>query len=92
MREKQLFFGLSAAVWFVNVCMAEGPRGGFWAGLAISFISIPAWVLIGSTFASVGSFLFKFVKVDVKALSLWQRVDVGLAMAVVLKPALGIPF
>jgi hypothetical protein len=92
MREKQLFLGLSAAVWFVNACMAARPSGAVWSGLAISFISIPTWILIGSTFASVGLFLFRLARVDVKTLSLWQKADIGLAMAVVLKPALGIPF
>jgi hypothetical protein len=30
--------------------------------------------------------------VDISGLSLWQKADVGLALAVVFKPALGIAF
>ncbi len=93
MRDKQLFLGLCAAVWFINTSTAGAPMpADIWMGLAASIISIPAWALIGSASASIGIFLLRFAKVNVMALSMWQKADVGLAMAVVLKPALGIPF
>jgi hypothetical protein len=92
MSDKQLFLGLSGAVWFINIFMSGKPGSAVWSGLVVSFISIPAWILIGSVFASVGLFLFKFARVDMTRLSLWQKADIGLAMAVVLKPAFGIPF
>ena len=60
MRDKQLFLGLCAAVWFINTCMLNMPTpGDIWLGLAFSFISIPAWVLIGSASASIGTVLFQ---------------------------------
>jgi hypothetical protein len=55
-------------------------------------MSIPLWVFVGSAFSSAGMFVFRLAKVDTTSLSLWQKADVGLALAVVLKPALGIPF
>jgi len=92
MRDKQLFLGLCFAVWFINTCMVKTPApGDVWIGLAVSLISIPAWALIGSACAAIGTFFFRFAKVDMTALNLWQKADVGLAMAVVLKPILGIP-
>jgi hypothetical protein len=54
--------------------------------------TIPVWALIGSGFSGIGIFLFRLAKVDVAGLSLWQKADVGLALAVVFKPALGIAF
>ncbi len=91
--DKQLFLGLCAAVWFVNACVPDPPTLGYVVhGLALSFISVPAWALIGSASASVVLFLFRIARVNAPVLSLWQKADVGLAMAVVLKPILGIPF
>ena len=91
--DKHLFMGLCATVWFINTCMAgTATLSGVWLGLGISLISIPVWALIGSAFSGVGMFLLKLAKVDITGLSLWQKADVGLALAVVLKPALGIAF
>lgn len=93
MRDKGLFIGLCAAVWFINTCMTDVPMpADIWRGLAVSLVSIPAWALIGSIFATIAIFVFRFARIDTARLTLWQKADVGLAMAVVLKPALGIPF
>jgi hypothetical protein len=92
MRDKHLFLGLCATVWLINTCMADAPMPvDIWRGLAASLLSVPVWALIGSAFASIGVFLFRLARVDMAGLTLWQKADVGLAMAVVLKPALGIP-
>jgi hypothetical protein len=48
--------------------------------------------LIGLAFSGTGIFLLRWAKVDINGLSLWQKADVGLALAVVFKPALGIAF
>ena len=92
--EKHLFIMLCATVWFINACMTgTSALAGAWIGLGASLISIPVWALIGGFLSSVGLFLFRLARVDVTGrLSLWQKADVGLAIAVVLKPALGIPF
>jgi len=92
--EKRVFIGLCLVVWFINACMmGESMLHGIWLGLIVSFISIPIWAVVGSALSRAGMFFFSLAKVDVsKRLSLWQRADVGLALAVVLKPALGIPF
>jgi hypothetical protein len=93
MRDKGLFISLCAAVWFINICMTDMPvPGDIWRGLAVSLVSIPAWALIGSVFAAIAVFFFRLARIDTAGLTLWQKADVGLAMAVVLKPALGIPF
>jgi urea transporter len=90
---KRLFVGLCVTVWFINTCMAGAATlSGIWLGLGISLISIPVWALIGSAFSSSGIFLLRWAKVDINGLSLWQKADVGLALAVVFKPALGIAF
>ncbi len=91
--DKRLFIGLCVTVWFINTCMAGAATlSGIWLGLGISFISVPVWALIGSAFSGIGIFLLRLAKVDVTGLSLWQKADVGLALAVVFKPALGIAF
>jgi len=91
--DKYLFIGLCATVWFINTCMAGAATlSGILLGLGISLISVPVWALIGSAFSGIGIFLFRLAKVDVTGLSLWQKADVGLALAVVFKPALGIAF
>jgi hypothetical protein len=92
--DKRLFLGLCFALWFVNVFMIghSGPAG-FRSGLAASLISVPVWGFIGTFLSGISLFLFRLLRVDVSTrLSLWQKADVGLALAVVLKPALGIPF
>ncbi len=92
---KRLFVGLCFAVWFINTLMIGHATAvaGFWSGLAASLVSVPVWGLIGAFLSGVGLFLFRLLRVDVcKNLSLWQKVDVGLALALVIKPALGIPF
>ena len=91
--DKRLFIGLCMTVWFVNTCMAGAATlSGIWLGLGMSLISVPVWALLGSAFSGIGIFLFRLAKVDVAGLSLWQKADVGLALAVVFKPALGIAF
>ncbi len=91
--DKHLFIGLCATVWFINTCMAGAATpSGIWLGLGISLVSVPIWVLIGSALSGIAIFLFRLAKVDVTGLSLWQKADVGLALAVVFKPALGIAF
>jgi hypothetical protein len=97
---KWLFVGLSVAVWFVNAVMTGhsamaglSASSSYWGGLIVSFISIPVWGLVGGLFSAMGLFLLRLLRVNVCAgLSLWQKADIGLALAVVLKPALGIPF
>ncbi len=89
--DKHLFVGLCTTVWFINTCMAGAATpSGIWLGLGSSLISIPVWALIGSVFSGIGIFLLRWAKVDTTGLSLWQKADVGLALAVVFKPALGI--
>jgi hypothetical protein len=92
--DKGVFIGLCLALWFVNGWMWNGssPLSGVWRGLSVSLMSIPLWVFVGSVFSGVGMFAFRFAKVDTTNLSLWQKADIGLALAVVLKPAFGIPF
>ncbi len=91
--DKRLFIGLCVTVWFINTCMAGAATfSGIWLGLGISLISVPIWALIGSAFSGIGIFLFRAVKVDVVSLSPWQKADIGLALAVVFKPTLGIAF
>ena len=93
--DKRVFIGLCLALWFVNGWMWNGSSGlsGVWLGFGVSLMSIPVWVLVGSAFSSAGIFFFRLARVDTaRRLSLWQKADVGLALAVVLKPALGIPF
>ena len=90
---KRLFIGLCVTVWFINTCMAGAATlSGIWLGLGISLISVPVWALIGLAFSGIGIFLLRWAKVDINGLSLWQKADVGLALAVVFKPALGIAF
>ena len=90
---KCLFIGLCVTVWFINTCMAGAATlSGIWLGLCVSLISVPVWALVGFSFSGIGIFLFRVAKVDVTGLSLWQKADVGLALAVVFKPALGIAF
>ncbi len=91
--EKRVFIGLCLVVWFINTCMMGGPVAhGMRLGLIASFISVPMWALVGSLFSGAGMFFFRLARVDVaKGPSLWQKADVGLALACVLKPALGIP-
>jgi hypothetical protein len=91
--DKRIFLGLCLTVWFINACMTgESTLPRIWLGLSTSLISVPVWVLIGALLSRVGVFLFQLARVDVtRGLSLWQKADVGLALAVVLKPALGIP-
>jgi hypothetical protein len=90
--DKRIFIGLCLTVWFINTSMTgESTLPRIWLGLTASLISVPLWVLIGTFFSSVGIFLFRLARIDItKGLSLWQKADVGLALAVVLKPALGI--
>jgi len=93
--DKRVFIGLCLALWFVNGWMWTGTSriSGVWLGLSVSLLSIPLWVAVGSALSSAGLFIFRLARVDVtRHLSLWQKADVGLALAVVLKPALGIPF
>jgi hypothetical protein len=92
--EKRVFLGLCLVVWFINTrMMGDSVAHGMWLGLMASFISVPMWALVGSLFSGAGLFFFRLARVDVtKGPSLWQKADVGLALACVLKPALGIPF
>ncbi len=91
--DKRLFIGLCAAVWFINTWMAGAATlSGIRLGLGISLISVPVWALIGWAFSGIAIFLFRVAKVNVTRLSLWQKADIGLALAVVFKPALGIAF
>ena len=92
--EKRVFIGLCLVVWFINTCMMrESVSHGMWLGLMASLISVPIWAVVGSLFSGAGMFFFRLARVDVtKRPSLWQKADVGLALACVLKPALGIPF
>ncbi|MGD0230403.1 MAG: hypothetical protein ABSC19_08595 [Syntrophorhabdales bacterium] len=91
--DKYLFMGLLVTVWFINTSMTgDATSSGIRLGLGMSLVSLPVWALIGSAFSSVGLFLLRLVRVDITGLSLWQKADVGLALAVILKPALGIPF
>jgi len=93
--DKRIFIGLCLTLWFINGWMWNGTSelSGVWQGLGVSLMSIPVWVMVGSALSSTGMFLFRLARVDVTShLSLWQKADVGLALAVVLKPALGIPF
>ena len=93
--DKRVFIGLCLTLWFVNGLMWNGTFGlsGVWGGLSVSLMTIPVWAVVGSALSSVGMFIFRFARVDmIGHLSLWQKADVGLALAIVLKPALGIPF
>ena len=92
--EKRVFIGLCLVVWFINTYMiGNSVSQGMWLGLLASFISVPVWALVGSLFSGAGLFFFRLARVDVaKGPNLWQKADVGLALACVLKPALGIPF
>ena len=92
--EKRVFIGLCLMVWLINTIMIGNSLGrGMWLGLAASFVSVPVWAFVGSLFSGAGLFFFRLARVDVtKGPSLWQKADVGLALACVLKPALGIPF
>jgi len=92
--DKHVFIMLCATVWFINACMTgTSALASAWIGLGASLISIPVWAMIGGLLSSVAVFLFRLLRVDAfGTLSLWQKADVGLAVAVVLKPALGIPF
>jgi hypothetical protein len=92
--EKRVFIGLCFVVWFINTCMlGDSVVHGMGLGLMASLISVPVWALVGSLFSGAGMFFFRLARVDVtKGPSLWQKADVGLALACVLKPALGIPF
>jgi hypothetical protein len=91
--DKRLFIGLCATVWFINTWMVGAATlSGIRLGLGISLISVPVWTLIGWAFSGIGIFLFRVAKVNVTGLSLWQKADIGLALAVVFKPALGIAF
>ena len=78
--------------WFINTCMAGAATlpGMAWSGH--QYHIHPCLDLIGLAFSGIGIFLFRLAKVDVTGLSLWQKADVGLALAVVFKPALGIAF
>ena len=91
---KRLFIGLCFAVWFVNAFMIGHPApASLWGGLLTSVVSVPVWGLIGTLVSALGLFFFRLARVEVcKGLNLWQKIDVGLALAVVIKPALGIPF
>ena len=91
---KRVFIGLCLVVWLINTCMiGETAAHNMWLGLIASFISVPVWALVGSLFSGAGMFFFRLARVDVtKGPSLWQKADVGLALACVLKPAFGIPF
>ena len=93
--DKYVFIGLCLALWLVNGQMWPGTSGsfGFWQGLGVSLVFIPVWILVGSALSGAGLFLFRLARVDVTGrLSLWQKADVGLVLAIILKPALGIPF
>jgi hypothetical protein len=91
--DKRLFMTLCLVVWFINTSMT----GRFtlptvWAGLYVTVVSVPVWALIGSFLSGASVFLFRLARVDItKSLNLWQKADIGLALAVVLKPAFGIP-
>jgi hypothetical protein len=91
---KRLFVGLCMAVWLVNMLMTgHGITDDFWTGLIESLFSVPVWTLMGTLVSGLAVFLFRLMKVDVSTrLSLWQKADVGLAMALIFKPTLGIPF
>jgi hypothetical protein len=90
--DKYLFIGLLSTLWFINTLMTEEAVPlSIWLGLGESLLSIPVWVLVGSAISAVGLFLLRLLRVDIKGMSLWQKADLGLAMAVILKPALGIP-
>jgi hypothetical protein len=91
---KRLFVGLCMAVWLVNILMAgHGVTVDFWSGLIASIFSVPFWALIGALVSGMSVFLFRLMRVDVSSsLSLWQKVDIGLALALIFKPTLGIPF
>ncbi len=89
---KLLFLGLCLVVWFINAFMDGQSSPHIWVGLSVSLISIPVWTLIGSAFSGLTMFLLRVARIDMaRRLSLWEKADVGLALAVVLKPALGIP-
>jgi len=92
--EKRVFIGLCVVVWFINTCMmGHSVVRGMGLGLMASLISVPMWALVGSLFSGAGMFFFRLARLDVtKGPSLWQKADVGLALACVLKPAMGIPF
>ena len=92
--EKRVFVGLCFVVWFINTCMiGHSVVHSMGLGLIASLISVPMWALVGSLFSGAGMFFFRLARLDVtKGPSLWQKADVGLALACVLKPALGIPF
>jgi hypothetical protein len=91
---KRLFVGLCLAVWLVNVLMTgRGVAADLWSGSFTSLFSVPVWGLIGTLVSGCGIFLFRLMRVDVNTgLSLWQKADIGLALALIIKPALGIPF
>ncbi len=89
---KFLFLSLCLTVWFINSFTNGGSGHHIWLGLYASIVSIPIWAFIGSVFSSITLFVLRLARVDMtRGLSLWQKADVGLALAVVLKPALGIP-
>jgi len=95
--DKRVFVALCLAVWFVNAVVTRSALmpgiSRVWSGLLISLVTVPIWAFVGLTATAVSIFLFRFLKIDIgERLTLWQKADVGLAIAVVLKPALGIPF
>ena len=91
---KRLFIGLCMAVWLVNILTTgHGIAVGFWNGLIVSLFSVPVWGLIGAFLSGLAVFVFRLLRVDVgSGLNVWKKADIGLALALIFKPILGIPF
>jgi hypothetical protein len=90
---KLLFSGLCLIVWLINTWMSrESALPAMWMGLGATLISIPFWVFLGSAFSAAAIFVVRLAKVEIRHdLSLWERGTIGLVLAVVFKPMLGIP-
>jgi hypothetical protein len=94
--DKGLFVVLCLAIWFINAVVSRplplATTSIVWNALVVSVVTVPLWALVGSGFSALGVFVFRLLRIDVtKKLTLWQKADIGLALAIVLKPALGIP-
>lgn len=60
-------------------------------GFGLSLLSIPIWSCIGVVLSNIGLFFYKIIKPDGDdVLTIWQKAGLGLIMAIIFKPLLGI--
>jgi hypothetical protein len=92
MIHKKLFVALSAAIAVMNCCMShESGLSTISSGLGITILSIPIWASLGGASSTTTLFILRLLKIEV-TMTHWQRGNVGLALALVFKPLLGIGF